>query len=656
MREVRCVAVSVVVALSMVVITAQSPQPPQFRAAVDLVHLDVSVLDKNRRPVRGLTAADFIVLEDGKPQAVSTFTAVDYPDVEPPTTRWMRDLDPDIRRNDTLEDRRLFVIVMDDGMAQANLHAVKSAKETARTFVERLGPSDLAAVIFTKSNQHAQDYTSDKTRLLKAIDGYSMGFRGMGGVEGGPDTDEFYYRSSVGVLQQIADALIALPQRRKTLVYIGQGVPVDPAGAGPVLIGSGSMAAVGNAGMHQLLLDRTMKVLAAAQRANVNVYTLDPCGLRVPPAPPPPPPTCVPGLEQEFLKDLAHATGGRAAVDSNDLGPAVEQIFVENASYYLIGFQSSNTRQEGKFRRIEVKVNRPDVEVRARSGYNERHAERAERDGEKEVSAPLAKAISGLLPKADVPLQVWAASYAVPGQRNANVAVTLGVRQTVRARPAATTETVDVNIQAFTNEGRPRGGKSAEATVTLRPGPAGVVGYEIVTSLPLAPGRYQLRIGARLLSDNSTGSIYYDLDVPDFSRNAVLISAIALSAAPGVASTSADAMSWLPLRPTTARLFERTDTVTAFARLYQQPQSGSNMRAPAMPRGQLTSTVPVRARVVDADGREVWTVRESLDGAGFAQGHVDLTLAIPIATLKPGAHMLAIESRGVTQSVRFTVR
>ncbi len=81
-------------------------QPPQFRAAVDLIHLDVSVLDKNRRPVRGLSAADFIVLEDGKPQAVSTFTAVDYPDVEPPTTPWMRDVDSDIRRNDTLDDRR----------------------------------------------------------------------------------------------------------------------------------------------------------------------------------------------------------------------------------------------------------------------------------------------------------------------------------------------------------------------------------------------------------------------------------------------------------------------------------------------------------------------------------------------------------------------
>ncbi len=566
----------------------------------------------------------------------------------------MREVDPDIRRNDTLDDRRLFVIIMDDGMAEKDLAAVKSARDAARKFIERLGPSDLAAVIFTKSNQHAQDYTSDKTRLYKAVDGYSIGFRGMSEIAEGPDTNEFYYRSSVRVLQEIAEALIALPQRRKTLVYIGQGVPVNPAATGPVMISPGNMAAVGNAGMHSLLVERTMKVLAAAQRSNVNIYTLDPCGLRVPMSP-----TCQPGMEQEFLKDLANATGGRAAIDSNDLGPAVEQIFQENASYYLIGFQSTNQRQDGKFRRLEVKVNRPDVEVRARSGYTERDAERAERDAEKEASVPLAKAISGLLPKGDVPLQVWAAPYAIPGQRNANVAITLAVRQTVAARPVARTENVEVSIDVFTNEGRQRSSKAAKASVTLRPGPAGVVGYEILSSLPLAPGRYQLRIGARLVSDGATGSIYYDIDVPDFSRNAVSMSAIALSASPGVTSTRADAMPWLPMRPTTARLFERTDTVTAFARLYQQSASQSSsgrMPAQMMQQGQRQSAVPVHARVVDADGREVWTVNESLDGARFSQGHVDITLAIPVGTLKPGAHMLAIESRNLKQSIRFTVR
>lgn len=653
MRDVRTIGVSIAaaVALSMAITSAQAPQPPQFRAAVDLVHLDVSVLDNNRRPVRGLTAADFIVLEDGKPQVVSTFTAVDYPDAAPPTTPWMRDLDSDVRRNDTLDDRRLFVIVMDDGMAEANPHAVKSAKDTARKFIDRLGPSDLAAVVFTKSNQHSQDYTSDKARLIKATDRYAMGFRGMGEAY----TEEFFHRSSVEVLRRVAEALIALPQRRKTLVYIGQGVPVDPEAAAPTLIAPGNFEAVAASGLQQLLMARTMKVLEAAQRANVNVYTMDPCGLRLPADMTP---TCKAGLEQEFLRDLAHATGGRAALDSNDLGPAVERIFEENASYYLLGFQSANPRQEGKFRRLEVNVNRPDVEVRTRSGYTERHAGRAEREAELAASAPLAKAISGLLPKADVPLQVWAASYAVPGQRSTTVALTLGVRQTVGARPVATTEHVDVTIDVFTHEGRRRTGRSARASVTLRPGPAGVVGYEIVSSLPLDPGRYQLRIGARLLSDGSTGSIYYDLDVPAVSRESVSMSAIALAVSPGVTSTSAAPMPWMPVRPTTARLFERTDRVTAYTRLYQRPdaRSSSSMPTQAMAQRQVTTAVPVRMRVVDSQGRDAWTTTEHVDGSRFAQGYVDMSVAIPVATLTPGAHMLSIDSRGISQSVRFTVR
>src|SRR5204862_1031847 len=67
-------------ALGMVVLTAQSQPQSTFRSGIDIVRLDVSVLDKERMPVRGLTAADFTVLEDGKPQPIVAFDAVDVPD------------------------------------------------------------------------------------------------------------------------------------------------------------------------------------------------------------------------------------------------------------------------------------------------------------------------------------------------------------------------------------------------------------------------------------------------------------------------------------------------------------------------------------------------------------------------------------------------
>jgi VWFA-related protein len=649
MRSLRLLGAAGLAVLALAPMAAQSPQRPQFRASVDLVHLDVSVLDKNRRPVLGLTAEDFVILEDGKPQSVSTFAAVDYPDAEPPTTPWMRDVPPDTRRNDVLDERRLFVMVIDDATAEVDMHALKTTKTAARAFIERLGPNDLAAVLFTAHNQHSQDFTSDRERLLAAIEKFNGGFRGMGPPPGSgvPDTDEYYYRSSVDVIRRITEALVAIPERRKTLVYIGQGVPVDKdAAATPVLISPGNLGATGPGAMSALLVSRMQQMFALAQRANVNVYTIDTCGMRVPFSK-----TCSPGLEQEYLRDLAHATGGRAAIDMNDPGPAVEQIFVENGSYYLLGFASTNPRQAGRTRRLEVNVNRPGLEVRTRTEYTETNPTREERDAEKDTTSPLAKAVSGLLPKGDVPLQAWAAPFAVTGRRDSNVAVTLGIRQTLGARPLATSETVEVSIDAYTPEGRRRAGTSANVAVALKAGPAGVVGYEIVSNLTLAPGRYQLRIGARIQSDNTTGSIYYDLDVPDFTRNALTMSGLALSVSPGVVSTSAVVMPWLPVRPTTARLFDRTSTVTAFARLYQQVPNAQSMQ-----RRQMVPPVPVRARVVDTQGREVWSISESVDATRFAGGEVDLSITVPVATLQPGAYLLTFDARTTSRSVRFTVR
>src|ERR1043165_2735878 len=57
---------------------------PQFRAGVNLVQLDVSVLDKKTHlPVRGLTVTDFSVLEDNDPQPIAAFAAVEIPDPAP---------------------------------------------------------------------------------------------------------------------------------------------------------------------------------------------------------------------------------------------------------------------------------------------------------------------------------------------------------------------------------------------------------------------------------------------------------------------------------------------------------------------------------------------------------------------------------------------
>jgi VWFA-related protein len=142
---------------------AQSPQttePQQtFRTGVDLVRLDVSVLDKNRQPIHGLRAEDFTVLEDGKPQPVVAFAAVDIPSPPPVAAEWMRQIGSEVATNQ-LDLQRIVVIIMDDGMTSPDDGVPNAAKLIARGVIDRLGPNDLAAVVFTFFGK-PQNFTSE---------------------------------------------------------------------------------------------------------------------------------------------------------------------------------------------------------------------------------------------------------------------------------------------------------------------------------------------------------------------------------------------------------------------------------------------------------------------------------------------------------------
>src|SRR5713101_3902306 len=146
---------------------SQQP-PPIFRADVDVIQLDVSVLDKNRRPVKGLAASDFTILEDGRAQPIVAFAAVDIPDPIEPPAAWMRDVPSDVSTNN-LAVRRVIVIVLDDAHMPFDPNVSTFAKQIARSVVDRLGPNDLAAVAFTDTGRR-QNVTNDRQRLRAAID------------------------------------------------------------------------------------------------------------------------------------------------------------------------------------------------------------------------------------------------------------------------------------------------------------------------------------------------------------------------------------------------------------------------------------------------------------------------------------------------------
>jgi hypothetical protein len=124
---------------------AQQP-PPTFRTGVEAVVLDVSVLGRDGLPVRGLSAADFTVLEDGRAQKIDTFTAVDLPDVVRTGATWLRDAPRETRANTELNEGAILVLVLDDMVMsrQGALHAPIYARQV----IDGLGPNDLAAVVY----------------------------------------------------------------------------------------------------------------------------------------------------------------------------------------------------------------------------------------------------------------------------------------------------------------------------------------------------------------------------------------------------------------------------------------------------------------------------------------------------------------------------
>ena len=146
-------------------------------------------------------------------------------------------------------------------------------------------------------------------------------------------------------------------------------------------------------------------------------------------------------------------------------------------------------RQDGKFRRLEVRVDRPGVEVRARNGYQSEKPEAAMKRKSELASRPLGAALAGILPKSDLPLQLTAVPFAVPGKKEAGVAVILGVRQPIRDTGTRTVEKVDLVVRAFDTNGKQFGATNLRADVTIRADASGLE-YEVLSRIDLKPGRY----------------------------------------------------------------------------------------------------------------------------------------------------------------------
>jgi VWFA-related protein len=672
--------IAVVAAFAILGAAGPAPQQPapRFQTGVDLVRLDVSVLDADRNPVRGLTAADFTILEDGKPQAVATFNAIDLPDVvsaRPGEATWLRDVAPDIRSNTDFKEKRVVAIVLDDASPVATPE-VLFFSVWFKQLIAGLAPDDLVAVIFTQNKEAGQDFTTDRARLLAAVDRFNpslaMPTMARDGTVRPAAWDRFdpalatNYSATVNTLRRVSEYLADLPERRKALAFVSVGIPLDFSAAGPVEALGGSADLTG---VTQNLITDLSETLRAAQRANVNIYAFDPGGLRAGGTGD----LGSPGwLSRLFLRTLSEGTGGFAVVDNNDPVPGITQLVRENGSYYLLGYAPANPRTQGRFRKVEVRVNRPGVMVRARTGYLEPHPARPVKASAKASVKPssMAEASAGIVPKADLPLEIAAVPFQLSGRRNAAVGVVVGVRSYAPMRATRAVIQVEMSAAAYGTDGKRKASKRQTIPVNLNyPGFGKTVGFELLSRLDLPPGRYQVRLaaetslhGVRLSglppevaliapgqdTGPKVGSVYCDLDVPDFLNDRLALSGIALTVTPKTVSGPPRALEGVvPVIPTTVRAFMRTDVVGGFVRI---SEGG----------GQPLAPVTLGLQIVDGRGATVQQHSEPLDTARFAGGRLaDYPFDLPVANLAPGPHLLTVTAtsgtRVVRRDVRFTV-
>lgn len=551
-------------------VSAQQPDAPRqsFRAGVDLVVVDVIVRDGNGDLVRGLTADDFEIREDGRVQTIVSFdfeeiTSAPLPavvapllraDVQPPpATQTNRDVSPQIEpapqagvpealsRQD-LAGRRLVVLLFDVSSMQPE--DTEEAARSALTYVdEQMTGADLVAVATVGSALDVlSDFTDDREQLRVALSALvSTGELAQaeaqaetaetdedsledesGGAVATSEYDLFNNDVRLRAIRTLAENLEFIEQK-KAIVYFTAGMRRS-------------------GGDNQVELRSAVN---AAVRANVALYPVDARGLQA----------VVPGgdasrqsgrgrslfsgrgmarqfdqlfASQETLSTLADDTGGRAFTDSNDFGEAFAQVQRDLSSYYLIGYQRPDQTRDGRYRRITVRLKQPGLQIEHRVGYyadrDFTHTSQRDRDFQlqDQLQAPLSATdlpvlvSSGWFRQTDdryyVPVSVVVPGSAVP-VTSGDDRVTLSILGVVRDE-----------------QGRPVG--RIDDTMPVPRGRAADLAFRQLlyqSSLTLPPGRFSLKVVVRENATGQIGSYETPIFVPNLAEAPVKVSSVTLS-------------------------------------------------------------------------------------------------------------------------------
>jgi len=377
---------------------------PTFRSGVTAVTTDVITRDKDGRFVSNLTKEDFVVLEDDVPQTLTSFALVQggrtfnifSPQAAAPAAAPEGIVLPSKRAVQDVAGRVLFIFVDDVHFEpEYTPHVRKLVQEIADNL---LHDGDLVAMLSSGPSSIQTGLTYDRKLVVASaskIRGSGLNateiFRNLETSQGPADVRNRAQMAFFTAYNLLAD-LEQVPNKRKALLYISTGYDFDPFAAGrnssdrimggrfsdplrflqqdkdnPYFRLPGATADID--------LFSYMKELAlSANRANVSIYAIDPRGLA--------------GVvdagqyidqsewrtylqkTQSTLRFMSEETGGFAVVNVNDFATEFKRIDAETSDYYILGYSSSNPDPLRRVRRIEVKVQKPDITVASRRAYS----------------------------------------------------------------------------------------------------------------------------------------------------------------------------------------------------------------------------------------------------------------------------------------------
>ncbi len=378
----------------------QAEDQPTFRVAVDLVTTDIIARDSNGLFVTDLDKDEFVVLEDGVRQELSSMVLVHggraYNQLLPPPPPAEEGIILPPPRAQTDTAGRIFMIFIDD------LHLDVHNTPRIRALFKRISSTlihegDMFSMVSTGPSSIEVGLTYDRELLnanISRIRGFALTPQDIiqrpQGLNG-PTEVRWRAQVAFSTAREVLRHLEDIKNRRKAVIYVSNGYDLDPFPEGRLgtdpLFGSqnpyaepdrlryqqrGSQNQFADADMQVELAELTR----AANRANATLYSIDPRGL-------------VGGVDidqpvnpaeffdyirksQDTLRVLAEETGGIAVVNQNNFDKALKRIDAETSDYYVIGYYSNNPDPRRRTRELKVETTREGVDVWSRTSYTMR--------------------------------------------------------------------------------------------------------------------------------------------------------------------------------------------------------------------------------------------------------------------------------------------